>query len=558
MRTLERALADYDLAMLRAIAATHGSPLTATRQGEAVSELAATLASPQLIREALARLSPQEREALDRLLISGGQMSRISFSRRHGALPHLGPGRLERERPWESPGTPAERLWYMGLIYTGFVELEGEPAEVVYLPDELLDLLPPPQTPPPTFEVATLPPPVEFAPGGPSLAEDLCTLLSYVQNNPIRQQEGLSTVDRQKLAARLSVADEPRLDFLLHLAHRLELLTHKEGRLRPNPEIAPDWLRSSRGRQIVGLQETWRDDPSWNDLRRIPWLRCEQTGWSNNPVQARHKLLAHLSRCPGGRWLSLESLVAAIKEADPDFQRPTGDYDTWYIRDAASGQYLAGFGAWEQVEGALIGYVVGGPLHWLGAADLAQPAGAFRLTPWAAGLGLPGGPLPAEGAPEPLALEPPLTVKVPPGASLYDRFQVERFADLEERREGTLIYRVTPTSAARAHRQGIEAGRIAAFLERAGGPLPGEFAAALEEVARVQLRRGVVVQMPSPEALAELRAAPEMRGLLGDTLGEAVVMVQEAELGRLLAVLRELGYTPALNSRLKPGDCYDT
>jgi hypothetical protein len=557
MKTLERALADYDLAMLRAIAAARNIPLPATRQREAASALAAALATPQAVRDALARLSPQEREALDRLLAAGGQMPLTSFARRYGELPRLGPGRLEREKPWESPATPTEQLWYMGLIYAGFVELDGEPVEVVYLPDEPLELLPPAQSSPPPFEVAAVPPPPSFTPGGPSLAEDLCTLLSFTQNNLVRPRgdDDLSPADRQRLADRLLVAEEPRLDFLLHLAHRLGLLAHKEGRLRPDPETAPDWLQLSRVRQLGSLQETWRDDSSWNDLWRVPWLRCEQTGWSNDPLLSRRKLLAHLAHCPGGEWLSLESFVAAIKEADPDFQRPAGDYDTWYIRDAGSGEYLMGFETWEQVEGALISYVVRGPLHWLGAVDVqtsevsetSEVLGAFRLTPWAAaGLDLPGEP-PAEQPVEPLGLVLPLTVEVPLSASLYDRFQVERFADPVARQEDTLAYQVTPASAARARRQGIEAERIVAFLERASGePLPGEFVAALEEATRVQLRRGIVVQVPSPEALAELRMRPELRGVLDDTLGEIAVLVQEGELGRVLAALRELGYTPDL------------
>jgi hypothetical protein len=554
VRTFERALADYDLAMLRAIAAARNVALPSSRQGEAASALAAALATPQAVEDALGSLSPQGREALDRLLAAGGQMPLSSFARLYGALPRLGPSRLEREEPWKSPATPAEQLWYMGLIYAGFVELDGEPVEVIYLPDELLGLLPPQQISPPPFEVAIVSPPSAFAPGGPLLAEDLCTLLSFTQNNQVRPRRdgSLSPADRQRLAARLPAPDwELRLEFLLHLAHRLELLAHREGRLRPNPETAPDWLQLGRGRQLGSLQETWRDDPSWNDLWRVPWLRCEQTGWSNDPKLSRRKLLAHLAQCPSGEWLSLGSFIAAIKEADPDFQRPAGDYDTWYIRDAGTGEYLMGFGAWEQVEGALISYIVGGPLHWLGAVDLEETGerwgGAFRLTPWAAaGFELPGGP-PAGQAIRPLVLAPPLTVQVPPSASLYDRFQVERFADPLARQEDALTYRVTPTSAARARRQGIDVERIISFLERASGePVPDEFVAALEDATRVQLRRGVVVQMPSPETLAELRTRPELRGLLDDALGEMAVLVREEELGRVLAALRELGYAPEL------------
>ncbi|NIO71720.1 MAG: hypothetical protein GTN71_22490, partial [Anaerolineae bacterium] len=51
-----------------------------------------------------------------------------------------------------------------------------------------------------------------------------------------------------------------------------------------------------------------------------------------------------------------------IKESDPDFQRPDGDYSSWYIRQADTGRYLSGFESWDQVEGALIAYLIAQPL----------------------------------------------------------------------------------------------------------------------------------------------------------------------------------------------------
>ena len=61
--------------------------------------------------------------------------------------------------------------------------------------------------------------------------------------------------------------------------------------------------------------------------------------------------------------------MAAVKAADPDFQRPDGDYGSWYIRDAAGDAYLSGFESWDRVEGVLIADLLAGPLHWLGVVD---------------------------------------------------------------------------------------------------------------------------------------------------------------------------------------------
>ena len=65
-----------------------------------------------------------------------------------------------------------------------------------------------------------------------------------------------------------------------------------------------------------------------------------------------------------------------------------GDYDSWYLRDAESGEYLRGFEHWEQVDGALVYYLITGPLHWLGILHLgaSEEDGevlALRYSSWA-------------------------------------------------------------------------------------------------------------------------------------------------------------------------------
>src|SRR5579859_5992190 len=54
-------------------------------------------------------------------------------------------------------------------------------------------------------------------------------------------------------------------------------------------------------------------------------------------IRARKRVVA--GRC----------VYSAVKEEEPDFQRPAGNYDSWYIRDAQSGEYLRGFESWDRV-----------------------------------------------------------------------------------------------------------------------------------------------------------------------------------------------------------------
>ncbi len=99
----------------------------------------------------------------------------------------------------------------------------------------------------------------------------------------------------------------------------------------------------------------------------------------------------YLSRLPQETWWSLNSFVAGIHEKQPDFQRPGGDYDSWFIQRAGEKNFLRGFDTWEEVDGALIRFLISGPLHWLGWYDLAAPTAgasptAFRPSAWAKAL----------------------------------------------------------------------------------------------------------------------------------------------------------------------------
>jgi hypothetical protein len=132
------------------------------------------------------------------------------------------------------------------------------------------------------------------------------------------------------------------------------------------------WLGASRAEQRDQLLAAWSDSTRWNDLCRTPALSCEQTGsWSNDAAGTRHRLLPLLARLQPGAWYDLDALAAALQRHAPDFQRPDGNYDTWYIRQRGASAFLRGFEHWEQVEGALLRFVLSGPLHWLGATALA-------------------------------------------------------------------------------------------------------------------------------------------------------------------------------------------
>jgi len=527
MKNLRQCLIDCDMTMLRAIAEQRGIELTTNRQREVVEQLAEELVQPESIADILEMLKPQEREALESLVSEGGRNKFHLFVRQYGEIRAFGPGSLERERPWENPVSAAEGLWYSGLIYRAFDEMEGQTSEFIFVPQDLLPLLPEAEKRPPAFVVEAVSTPSVVRQGDLALVQDTCAFLSYLQNEDVkpRRDGSLPRHDLERITESFldKGDDTERLAFIHHLCQRLGLVHTSQGFLKPNPPEAKRWLKAPRAAQLLALQEAWRDDPAWNELWRITSLRCEPTGWRNDPLLARKKILEHLAGCPPEQWLSLSSFTKAIKESDPDFQRPDGDYTSWYIREVATGQYLMGFQHWDQVEGALIVHLVTRPLHWLGVTSLgynaegalssfvttqaviaseskqsliraaeiassqtpllamtrAEQLRSFLITPWgAAFLGLPG-EVPAEAVPPPMVVQPDFTILAPASGSLYDRFQLERVAAWQSSGE-PYLYRITRNSLASGLRQGIKIEMVLAFLKRvSGGKVPRNVVSAL-------------------------------------------------------------------------------
>nr|MBI2904025.1 helicase-associated domain-containing protein [Chloroflexota bacterium] len=274
----------------------------------------------------------------------------------------------------------------------------------------------------------------------------------------------------------------------------------------------------------------------------VPTLRPQTAGWAIDPVAARAHILRLCADLPPGQWRSLDSVIAFVREHHPDFQRPAGDYDSWYIRDAVSGDYLHGFEHWEQVDGALVRYLITGPMHWLGLADISPEA--FRLTAlFPAFMGQ------AEwrilDKPKPLTLHPDGLLVVPRSANRYDRFQAARIGEwLAPKEKDTYAYLITGGSLQAALAQGITARHIVAFLRRVcAAPLPQMVVEAVERWGRngVEIRAAttLVLRVKDRPLLDFLRHSPKTGPHLGESLGDLAVEVKNWE--KLQDGLMELG-----------------
>ncbi len=519
-------------------------------RAELLAALRARMGDPETVRQVWESLSPQEKEALSHLYARGGKTAWLTFVRRWGEVRAMGPGRMMRERPWESPVSVAESLWYRGLVFRTVVEGPTGFYDAAVLPGELQALLP--LSPESSLRLEPIPAPSTSPSPSDAFLDDLCTYLAYLQVHPLRSlREEEERGPEARLRSYLRDANPGRLRLLRHLLGRLGWLRQDRlGHLRLVPEPVTEWLKAPPARQRLILAEAWRDDPTWNDLQQVPSLHLEKTGaWRNDPLLARKAILHHLKSCRPGEWYPVAGFIAAIKEADPDFQRPDGNYNRWYIRSTVTGEYLSGFEHWDDVEGALIRYFLTGPLDWLGLV-VTVPWGSgdlcFSLTPTGrAFLGLDE--VPEEPPPPPPVVQANLVVRIP-AARRYERFQVSRVAEWVEIGEW-YTYRLTPASLERARQQRIPPERVADFLEEiTAGQVPPTLRSALKRWEgrgpEARLESGILLRVQDEALLRDLATSPATRRYIREVLTPTVAVVAPDGWEEVARVLIARGILP--------------
>lgn len=541
MPPLARILVDYDFNLLQTIGEQWGVALRARSQRDAAQEVETLLKDPLRLSAAL---PVGARTALDALLRAPGARIPLSdFARKHGEVRVMGAARRDRERPWANRPSSAEQLYYRGLIAHGFFDTGSGAREFAFVPEDLAPLMVAPEP-----VVAADPPgtPVEAppsaAPTEPRFADDVATLLAYAQILPLKLTAG--TLTTQLPATLRRFLREPKaIDLGFQLTLDLDLLNGTP--LKPNPTTVRPFLDRPRWGQALALAEAWRGATTWNDLLRLPGLIFEGQTWSNDPQATRETLFGWLRQVPPGKWWSLDSFVAAIRDRQPDFQRPAGDFDSWYIKDAQTGDYLRGLAHWERIDGALIRAIVTGPLAWFGLLD--SEAGRFRVTEMGANWLRGATVVPPRDPTAPILATPAGDIRVAGDAAAYLRFRVARVCKWIGFERGVYHYRLTPISLKRAARQGVTVERILDFLKQAAAPgeLPPKLMASLKRFARhgteATLKETLLLRVASAELMDTLRRTPAIQGLLGEALGPTVSEIPAEHIARLRAALSELG-----------------
>lgn len=536
MPDLHQTLRSTDLDFLQRVARNWGFDLSAKSFAASLKEVESHLQEESLLHEILDALPENAKTALDSLLACQGRESWAIFTREFGELRTFGLARRTRENPDLHPISAVEVLWYRALIGRVFLNLSGEPQEYAYIPDEILSLLQPAQS--------------EADPIIPRPAAEAERKIQNLATDTILDDttEALAALRMNRpLESSYLPASTTYRQFLLALLTQSGMIA--SGQL-PEPDKVKEFLSAKRGEALLTLYQTWQQGREINDLRMLPGLICDGN-WSNDPLLPRRLLLSILARLDPATWWSIPSLITQIKVKAPDFQRPAGDYESWFIRDEKTHAHLHGFENWEKVEGVLIRYLLAGPLHWLGIIDIARaeknsPPQAFRISADGSAL-LKGLPCPGENNEN-------ASVTVSSDGTLFIsrevpraiRYQLARFSEPLAGSKTEKRYRITADSLRQAADQGLRPAQLIHLLQQGKAKkLPQTLIEALNRWEKygteVKMESAVLLRLGSPDLLPILQKTPRVARCLAEVLSSQVILVKPGSVEFLRQALAELG-----------------
>ena len=523
MPSLEKTLRGYDMGYLRILAERWGLDFPSGEAEAVRKELSARLCDPSLAEEMLDALPDEARAALDALMQQGGRIPRGVFTRRFGEIREMGPGRRDREKPHLHPVSTAEYLFYRAFIARAFFDTEDGPQEFVYIPDEFRAVIPQPRSAQ-QDSFGRLARPEEYAyprDASDRLLDDATTFLAARRaGNPL--PEGAVRVP------------QPFLEALLRAAG----LVDDRGVRRDAVKV---FLTQPRAEAFASLLARWTESAEINELRLMPHLRFEGV-WKNDPLAARRFVREILASLPQGKWWHLPSLIDDVRANLPDFQRAGGEYESWFIRRAADGESLQGFEHWEEVDGALIRYLITEAMYWLGLVDLAAGEKEGEILAFRVRAAQPS----AEEMERRTVVSSQAVLSIPRLASRAFRYQIARFcAWLPSREADVYRYQLTPQALTLARKENLEPRHFLALMRKhVQGEIPPSVTRALHRWAlngtEARVESVTLLRLASPEVRERIRNSRAER-FLGEEISPTDVVLRKNQIQKFLAALAEAG-----------------
>lgn len=541
MTDLWHSLLKSEYSYLRIIAEKWGFPFTAPDVREGIDQVSDALLGGDVLAGVAELLDPDEKDALIWLDSQGGRASWDHFARKFGPLREMGAGRLDRERPDQSPVSPLEKLWYRALFARGFFETQTGPQEFAYLPEDLREIIMPILNPnrisgPEADFICRVAAPrekAEILPPPGFILDQLCTLLAAIRI-------GLDP------SSHLPDLSQPEEDFFRALASAAGLLAASD---HTSPEKIRDFLDLEDPVALQTLWEVWLGEGMPAELTMLPEILVEGDP-PLNAARVRKRVLSFLGALPAEEWWSIESFLSQVKERHPDFLRVGGEYDSWFIKKSKSEEFLSGFEYWDVIEGALLRFFLTGPLYWLGLIELARPDDmdlplAFRMTPLFKDLSAGRTPSLPTRDPDQIQLRSQGEIRMTVNVPRKTRYQIARFADWHPIKADAYQYRLSPGSLKRAEKQGLLTVHLLSLLKKHTEAIPPNLLAALERWEnsgpQASIEPRTVLRLGSPAVLKALKKSRASRYIL-EQLGPTAVIIHPGSEEKITQVLMELGF----------------
>jgi len=535
MPSLKKMLQSYDLDMIERISSFWSVDTSNLDLAASVEALYKAMLDEALAAEVLGSLPSSSIDAWEDVLHNPQKITWAHFTRKYGEVREFGPARREREVPEQHPVSVAETLWYRGLLGRAFLNLPPEPREFVFIADELI-----PASSLTEKLLSTLAIQKVEAKALKIIAPADGRIIDHLTDWLAAKRMGRSLPESCKKAW-----SEPD-SFIASMATASGLVNAKN---ELEPDALPKFFQQEREAILAEWAAAWLASTAINDLRNIPGLVFEGE-WYNDPLKPRQFIIETLRNLNHGEWYSLTAFTEAVKALQPDFQRSSGEYDLWFIHKPESSLFLRGFDYWDEVDGALIRYLVTGPLHWLGMTDLGRgkekSETAFKLTP-AIFAFLKNERSTASPAREtPIKVSADLSFTIPVGASRPLRYQIARFCEIRSLTSQETCYEITPASLILAQKNGLKPSQLLQYLEKnLKSPLPKGLTLLAEQWEKngkvEEVTTGTLLKTHSAEVLQQLTNNPHTAKFVIEQLSPTTALINPAGIKVIKGALLELG-----------------
>lgn len=534
MPDAKKMLRSYDPDLVKRIGSFWGVDTADLDHEKAVKAIVNAMLDKMLFTEILDSLPAEAKIAWQNLTANYGKVTWAQFVREYGKVREFGRAKREREAPDRNPLSIAEILWYRGLVGRAFMNIPPEPREFVFVPDEFIQSA----SKVPVFEVS-LPSPI-LEDRVVKTGTDVCPLPDHMTDWLAARRKGTRLPD---IVWQFWQEND---SFFTVLARDSKIVSENN---EPDPQALAGFFNQERALLLLQWLALWIESQDYNDLRNLPGLLFEGDWW-NDPLKPRKVLLDLLKRFAPSTWYTLSDLINFIKSTQPDFQRPSGDYDSWFIRKQDSNAFLRGFANWDDIDGALIRYLITGPLCWLGMTTLGNVRGSnetcFCITPLLHAYFTQTSEHPQVAENAVIKISTDLVFTIPVHTKRAIRYQVARFCELRSVNPQETRYEITPASMRLAQKHGLKAAQLVQYLEKQTGKSLPKALVRLGEKREdsgqyTQVEQFYLLRTPQPEILAALKENPQTGKYLKEVLSPTVAIINPAGLKILKKSLLEQG-----------------